>query len=262
MKWNRISVLTIALGLFLMAGSAAFAQQEEMTEEEAAQKIQMLEKRSAELSRQQDALDRQLEEKNKVLKQKQDDYEKCIDELYALVGATRQDVDAFEARLKRLENKIAELLRLSPMDLLARKSEVDEAEEEYKNLAGNKISLLPAFYDRVQRMGENIRTLRETLSRAEKTYVVGTWSEDRDCLWNIAKKPDIYGDAFKWPKIWQKNRDQIKNPDLIYPGQVLKVPAPAPLTPEEESAARRYYRQKREAEMGGDMGTSPENVNK
>ena len=45
MKWNRISVLTIALGLFLMAGSAAFAQQEEMTEEEAAQKIQMLEKR-------------------------------------------------------------------------------------------------------------------------------------------------------------------------------------------------------------------------
>jgi len=262
MKWNRISVLTIALGLFLMAGSAAFAQQEEMTEEEAAQKIQMLEKRSTELQRQQDALDRQLEEKNKVLKQKQDDYEKCIDELYALVGATRQDVDAFEARLKRLENKVAELLRLSPMDLLARKSEVDEAEEEYKNLAGNKISLLPAFYDRVQRMGENIRTLRETLSRAEKTYVVGTWSKDRDCLWNIAKKPDIYGDAFKWPKIWQKNRDQIKNPDLIYPGQVLKVPAPAPLTPEEESAARRYYRQKREAEMGGDMGTSPENVNK
>jgi len=262
MKWNRISVLTIALGLFLMAGSAAFAQQEEMTEEEAAQKIQMLEKRSTELKRQQDALDRQLEEKNKVLKQKQDDYEKCIDELYALVGATRQDVDAFEARLKRLENKVAELLRLSPMDLLARKGEVDEAEEEYKNLAGNKISLLPAFYDRVQRMGENIRTLRETLSRAEKTYVVGTWSKDRDCLWNIAKKPDIYGDAFKWPKIWQKNRDQIKNPDLIYPGQVLKVPAPAPLTPEEESAARRYYRQKREAEMSGDMGTSPENVNK
>ncbi len=264
MKWNRISVLTIALGLFLMAGSCAFAQQEEMTEEQAMQKIQQLEKRTSELKRQQTALDNQLAEKNKVLKQKQDDYEKCIDELYALVGATRQDVDAFEARLKRLENKVAELLRLSPMDLLARKNEVDDAEEEYKNLAGNKISLLPAFYDRVQRMGENIRTLRETLSRAEKTYVVGTWAKDRDCLWNIAKKPDIYGDAFKWPKIWQKNRDQIKNPDIIFPGQVLKVPAPSPLTPEEESAARRYYRMKREAEMGGgmDTGASPENVNK
>ncbi|MDT8324639.1 MAG: hypothetical protein RRA94_11030, partial [Bacteroidota bacterium] len=155
MKWNKISVLTIALGLFLIAGSSLFAQQEEMTEEQALQKIQQLEKRTSELKRQQDALDQQLTEKNKVLKAKQDDYEKCVDELYALVGATRQDVDAFEARLKRLENKVGELLRLSPMDLLARKNEVDDAEEEYKNLAANKISLLPAFYDRVQRMGEN-----------------------------------------------------------------------------------------------------------
>lgn len=39
MKWNRISVLTIALGLFFMAGSAVFAQEEEMTEEQAAEKI-------------------------------------------------------------------------------------------------------------------------------------------------------------------------------------------------------------------------------
>ena len=85
---------------------------------------------------------------------------------------------------------------------------------------------------------------------------VGTWAKDRDCLWNIAKKPDIYGDAFKWPKIWQKNRDQIKNPDIIHPGQVLKIPAPAPLTPEEESAARKYYRQKREAEMNATTTTA------
>ncbi|MFZ1729866.1 MAG: LysM peptidoglycan-binding domain-containing protein [Bacteroidota bacterium] len=264
MKWNKISVLTIALGLFFMAGSAVFAQQEEMTEEQAAQKISTLEKRATDLKRQQTALDQQLEEKAKVLKQKQDDYEKCIDELYALVGATRQDIDAFDARLKRVESKVSELLRLSPMDLLARKGEVDEAEEEYKNLSGNKISLLPAFFDRVQRLGENIATLRDTLSKAEKNYVVGTWSKDRDCLWNIAKKPDIYGDAFKWPKIWQKNRDQIKNPDIIHPGQVLKIPAPAPLTPEEETAARRYYRAKREADMGGgtDTGAAPENVNK
>lgn len=262
MRWNNIAFLTVALGLFFMAGSNVFAQQEEMTEEQAAQKIQTLEKRVSDLKRQQTSLDQQLAEKNRVLKSKQDDYEKCIDELYALVGATRQDIDAYEARLKRLENKISDLLRLSPMDLLARKAEVDEAEEEYKNLSGNKISLLPAFFDRIQRVAENIRTLRETLSRAEKSYTVGTWAKDRDCLWNIAKKPDIYGDAFKWPKIWQKNRDQIKNPDLIYPGQVLKIPAPAPLTPEEESAARKYYRQKREAEMVPPTGTSPENVNK
>jgi nucleoid-associated protein YgaU len=267
MKWQNLSLFAVAFGLLFLAGSPLFAQQEEMTEEQAAEKIQKLEQRSNELKRQQSTLDAQIQEKNTLLNQKKSDYEKCMDELYALVGATRADIDAYDARLKRLEGKVSELLRLSPMDLLARKAEVDEAEADYNSLAANKISLLPAFYDRVKRVGENIAVLRDTLSKAEKTYTVGTWSKDRDCLWNIAKKPDIYGDAFKWPKIWQKNREQIKNPDIIHQGQVLKIPAPAPLTQEEESAARKYYRQKREAEAAAppaatDQTQTPDNVNK
>ena len=76
------------------------------------------------------------------------------------------------------------------------------------------------------------------------TYTVGTWARDRDCLWNIAKKPKIYANPFLWPKIWQGNRDQIKNPDLIYPGQKLKIPPKADLTKEEKSAERSYWRKK------------------
>jgi outer membrane murein-binding lipoprotein Lpp len=264
MNFHKFSLLAIVVSLLFVAGSVAFAQQEEMTEEEAGQKIEQLEKRVTELKRQSTTLDSQLDEKNNLLRTKQSDYENCINELYALVGATRSDVDAYEQRLRRLENKVSDLLRLSPMDLLARKSEVDEAENEYKELAGSKISLLPMFYDRVRKVGENIQTLRDNLNKAEKTYTVGTWAHDKDCLWNIAKKPDIYGDAFKWPKIWQKNKEQIKNPDLIYPGQVLRIPAPAPLTTDEESAARRYYRQKREAEAAGTMqtNTSEQPINK
>ena len=33
-----------------------------------------------------------------------------------------------------------------------------------------------------------------------------------------------YGDIFSWPKIWSANRDKIANPNLIFPGQVLKIP--------------------------------------
>ena len=40
---------------------------------------------------------------------------------------------------------------------------------------------------------------------------VGSWSKDRDCLWNIAKKKDVYANAWMWPKIWQGNRDKIKD---------------------------------------------------
>jgi nucleoid-associated protein YgaU len=33
-----------------------------------------------------------------------------------------------------------------------------------------------------------------------------------------------YGDANKWPIIFEANRDQISDPDLIFPDQVLRVP--------------------------------------
>ena len=43
-----------------------------------------------------------------------------------------------------------------------------------------------------------------------------------DSLSKIAKR--FYGDANKWPRIHDANRDQIKNPDLIHPGQKLRIP--------------------------------------
>ena len=45
-----------------------------------------------------------------------------------------------------------------------------------------------------------------------------------DCLWRISAKKDIYNDPFKWVKIYQANLDKIKDPDLIYPYQNLKIP--------------------------------------
>lgn len=43
-----------------------------------------------------------------------------------------------------------------------------------------------------------------------------------DCLWNIAKK--FYGKGSKYTKIYEANKDKIKNPNLIYTGQVLTIP--------------------------------------
>lgn len=44
-----------------------------------------------------------------------------------------------------------------------------------------------------------------------------------DCLWNIAKK--FYGNGSKYTTIYNANKDKIKNPNLIYPNQVLWIPA-------------------------------------
>lgn len=43
-----------------------------------------------------------------------------------------------------------------------------------------------------------------------------------DCLWNIAKK--YYGNGSKYKDIYNANKSKIKNPNLIYPGQVLVIP--------------------------------------
>jgi nucleoid-associated protein YgaU len=43
-----------------------------------------------------------------------------------------------------------------------------------------------------------------------------------DTLSGIAKK--FYGDANKYPQIFEANRGVIKNADLIYPGQTIRIP--------------------------------------
>lgn len=51
------------------------------------------------------------------------------------------------------------------------------------------------------------------------TYVV----MPGDCLYRIAQK--FYGDGSKWQKLYEANRSSIKQPELIYVGQKLTIPA-------------------------------------
>lgn len=46
--------------------------------------------------------------------------------------------------------------------------------------------------------------------------------EKGDTLGGIAKK--FYGEAGKYPVIFEANKPMLKNPDLIYPGQSLRIP--------------------------------------
>lgn len=59
-----------------------------------------------------------------------------------------------------------------------------------------------------------------------------------DSLSRIAKR--LLGDGNRWREIYELNRDLLKNPNLIYPGQVLKLPggSTAPQQPASEATIR------------------------
>ncbi|HHY64982.1 MAG TPA: LysM peptidoglycan-binding domain-containing protein [Clostridiaceae bacterium] len=56
----------------------------------------------------------------------------------------------------------------------------------------------------------------------EVTYILYTVVKG-DCLWKIAEK--YLGSGFRYVEIYELNKDIIKNPNLIYINQVLKIPA-------------------------------------
>ena len=84
-----------------------------------------------------------------------------------------------------------------------------------------------------QKYGQSIRLFEDASRYLERykayavlnIYTVKLIPERRESLWRIGEYDFHYGDPFLWPKIWRRNRDLIQNPDLIYPGWQLIIPA-------------------------------------
>ena len=64
-----------------------------------------------------------------------------------------------------------------------------------------------------------IKTPTRPSPKKTTTYPV----KSGDCLWRIAQR--LLGKGSRYTEIYNLNRDKIKNPNLIYPGQKLTIPA-------------------------------------
>ena len=91
--------------------------------------------------------------------------------------------------------------------------------------------LLAAVKSDLEKTGkvEEVKPSEETVVQPGKTetikervYVVKYNPKNRDCLWKIAAYE--YGNPRLWPLIYVANRNVIKDPDLIFPGQKLVIP--------------------------------------
>ena len=96
----------------------------------------------------------------------------------------------------------------------------DPKKPDFSNVQSGASSTAPpakkADFSNVQ---SGVASTAPTVDGPSQTYTVNKG----DTLSKIAK--EFYGSANRWHEIFDANRDQISNPDLIKPGQVLKIPS-------------------------------------
>jgi nucleoid-associated protein YgaU len=121
---------------------------------------------------------------------------------------------------KKDKEYVLKKLALSPEELFSRRDEVEALEARLAELKKSNMSYLTEMENLIATIEGKQTRLREKMPKAvfdNYSVVVG------DYLWRISGKSDIYGDPYQWVRIYSYNKDQISNPDLIYPEQILKI---------------------------------------
>src|SRR3989339_1586498 len=183
MKLNKVWFLSAAL--FVAFTFSTFAQ-EEMTKEEWQNQINKLNAQKESLQKETSTLKTDVTGLNTNLSTIQS-YDNCMDDLYAMVGAKKSDIDNYNSAVSELEGKI-------------RRKEGPKADraKDLAALQANKISALPDFFNKVHNVLPGLLDAWvEAPTEVSYTVVKG------DCLWRIAKKKEFYGNGFAWPKIYQ-----------------------------------------------------------
>lgn len=88
--------------------------------------------------------------------------------------------------------------------------------KEYKDYSVSEVSTNKKSNKKTTKTTKTNETTTNPNNKGTYVVVKG------DSLWKIAKK--FYGDGSKWTKIYNANKDKIKNPNLIYPKQKLVIP--------------------------------------
>lgn len=146
----------------------------------------------------------------------------------ALQGDTRGLVEASETEIRVYGNGLDDLLSqleglaaLTPEELFHQRGELADIAAQLAELKQDKISALPIMAAKIARIEGMLADLEEK----KPQQITITYNVARgDNLWNIAKKDEIYADPYLWPRIYRANKEQISDPDLIYPKQNLNVP--------------------------------------
>ncbi|MBN1633060.1 MAG: LysM peptidoglycan-binding domain-containing protein [Ignavibacteria bacterium] len=229
MKLTKILLVLFAFSLFL-GFSTSFAQDEEpwenIEEEEYLQMKADKEQTIANLQADINALDEEINNLNATLKDKNEKVKKAEDEL-----ATFGDQAAYKKEFEKVEKILNEKDKSGV--------KVEDAEKMLMDLEKSKLKCMGDYPARLAKMKKELDAWKNPPAPKTNDYTV----LKGDCLWKISGK--VYNEPKAWFAIWEKNRDgvksapprvpkTIKNPNLIYPDQVLVIP---PLNAADKQAA-------------------------
>lgn len=132
--------------------------------------------------------------------------------------AAAKELKLEEAAARKLEETISDLnLKVENLNIVIDDDKATVTGAAYNQATKEKVVLVIGNSNGIATVDDQM-TVENVEPEAQFHTVVSG-----DTLGKIAKK--FYGNAMKYPVIFEANKPMLKDPDKIYPGQVLRIPA-------------------------------------
>lgn len=142
---------------------------------------------------------------------------KKADEAKKAAADAAAELKAEEAAAQTLEQTIRDLdLKVENLDIYINDDMARVSGMAYDQSTKEKVVLVVGNSEGIATVDDQMTVEHEEPEAQFYTVVKG------DSLSKIAK--NYYGDAMKYPVIFEANKPMLKDPNLIYPGQVLRIP--------------------------------------
>ncbi|MDZ7723163.1 MAG: LysM peptidoglycan-binding domain-containing protein [candidate division KSB1 bacterium] len=220
MRVSSKILLTLVLSFVLVFGATLSIAQEEMTMEEYEAQLAEWQQREADARAAKEECEAAVEALNEEVQTVESQTQEVWNEILSEIGTDVAGVDEFRGQLESLDEQADGLLALSAEELFEKRDEMTALEEQLAAAKENRIAALSEMQDLIATIEGKLAQINNKMPKAvydDYNVVVG------DYLWKISGKEAIYDDPTQWMRIYSVNTDQIDDPDLIFPEQVLKI---------------------------------------
>jgi len=221
MKLRTLQVVSGCLILLLLVSGSVLGQEERKIKMDE-YKVQLAgyQTRLADAEQRMDVLQGEIDALNQQIDGVQGEIDAEWEAIYETMGTDKASVDAYRANLESIDAEIDGLAALDPEELFRRKDEIKDIEARIEGAKGDDIAMLTEMEEKLAELDGKVAALRAKMpANIYDSYTV----IKGDYLWKISKMEDIYGCPYQWIRIYCVNKDQIKDPDLIYPDQIFKI---------------------------------------